>query len=84
MRKFTVAVATASLLVAGCDNPGEASKDGAAASEAAEVTGPVADADTAAGADGNAADAKMVGSDASANSTAEEDDKGGDPGIKAQ
>jgi outer membrane murein-binding lipoprotein Lpp len=49
MRKFTVAVATASLLVAGCGNPGEASKDEAAAPE-----------------------------------TTEDDDKGGDPGIKAK
>lgn len=85
MRKLSVAVVTASLLVAGCGNPGDAAKDGAAASEATEVAAPVADADTSAGLDANAADAKMAApAESDANSAAEEDDKGGDPGIKSQ
>jgi hypothetical protein len=85
MRKLSVAVATASLLVAGCGDPGDASKEGAAASEATEVAVPVADADTSAGPDSNAADAKMAApAEGVANSAAEEDDKGGDPGIKSQ
>jgi outer membrane murein-binding lipoprotein Lpp len=85
MRKLSVAVATASLLVAGCGNPGDAAKNGTAASEATEVAPPVADADTAAAPEANAADAKMAPpAEADANSAAEEDDRGGDPGIKSQ
>jgi hypothetical protein len=87
MRNLTLAlaVASATLAIAGCSNPDGASKDEATAEAGNETT---ADANAAAGAEGNAADAKMAGSEASAdNATGEgneaaDDDKGGEPGVK--
>ncbi len=74
------AVAVSLMLTACGTAPKEAE---APATEATNTVDAAMDANETAGADANAADAKMASPDATTtNNTAEDDDRGGDPGAR--